>query len=154
MSISNDWDALSPKLAQDSFLNLLENWELSDSVFYHGMVLGEEKQQFLIEANALILPTYYPWEGQPISIIEALAFCTPVIATPHKGIPDQVIDGYNGFLVDKNSPEQIADAVQKLFENPDLYRKLSENARRHFIENFSQETNMANMLSAILGSQC
>ncbi|MGB0383281.1 MAG: glycosyltransferase family 4 protein [Ardenticatenaceae bacterium] len=140
----------SPSEAKANFLNLIEEWELTDVVTYHGMVTGDKKQQVLQETHTLILPTTYPWEGQPISIIEALAFGTPVIATSHRGIPEQVIDRYNGFLVEPN-PSSIAEAVLELWQNPTRYKALSQNAKKHFEEHFTQEKYLDLLIPLILG---
>ena len=47
-------------------------------------------KEFLNRADAFVLPTYYPIEAQPISIIEALNSGTPVIATNHASIPEMI----------------------------------------------------------------
>jgi glycosyltransferase involved in cell wall biosynthesis len=57
------------------------------------------------------LPTYYPYEGQPISILEAYATGCVVITTAHAGIPDVFKDRVNGFLVKKKN---ITDIIQSL----------------------------------------
>jgi glycosyltransferase involved in cell wall biosynthesis len=144
-------DKLShPSEAKANFLHLISTWQLTDVVTYHGMVTGDKKQQFLEQAHTLILPTTYPWEGQPISIIEALAFSTPVIATSHRGIPEQVIDRYNGFLVAPNAIN-IAEALLEMLQNPTLYQALSKNAKTHFEEHFTQEKYLKLLIPLILG---
>ena len=140
----------SAQEAKANFFKLIKAWNLTDVVTYHGVVTGHKKEQLLEQAHTLVLPTTYPWEGQPLSIIEALAFSTPVIATPHRGIPEQVSDRYNGFLVEAN-PEQIADAVEEMWQNPTLYQSLSQNAQRHFKENFTQERHLERLIPIILG---
>ena len=140
---------IRPSEAKANFLNLIKAWDLTDVVTYHGIVTGDKKQAFLQQAHTLILPTTYPWEGQPISIIEALAFSTPVIATSHRGIPEQVIDRYNGFLVEPN-PMNIAEAVLEMWQNPTLYQSLSQNAKTHFEEHFTQEKHLNHLIPLIL----
>ncbi|MEM7530788.1 MAG: glycosyltransferase family 4 protein [Chloroflexota bacterium] len=140
----------SPAQAKASFLRLVEEWALGDVVTYHGRVMGAQKQQLLQQTHAFILPTTYPWEGQPISIIEALAFATPVIATAHRGIPEQVIDDYNGFLVIPE-PMSVANAVRELWQNPSRYQELSQNAKIHFQTNFSQEQHLDHLITVITG---
>jgi glycosyltransferase involved in cell wall biosynthesis len=151
-SISNEPDSKPSQSARTEFIEQIQSLGLEDIVTYHGIVTGVEKQRFLKEASFLILPTFYPWEGQPICIIEAMAFFTPVIATKHRCIPELVLDGYNGFLVDKNAPDQIANIIVKIWNDPDLYNKLSENAGIHFRENYTQEAHITNMFSILLDS--
>lgn len=81
---------------------------------YHGTVKGEQKRQLLAQAHIFCLPTYYPYEGQPISILEAYASGCAVITTDHSGIYDIFSPGINGVSVEKKSPESIAVAITSL----------------------------------------
>lgn len=72
--------------------------ELEQYVSYHGIVMGDEKRRFLSMADFFALPTRYPNEGQPISVIEAMANGLVIITTDHAGIPDLVKDGENGIV--------------------------------------------------------
>ena len=53
-----------------------------------GVVHGEQKRELLRNAHLFCLPTYYPYEGQPISILEAYASGCAVMTTDHSGIFD------------------------------------------------------------------
>jgi glycosyltransferase involved in cell wall biosynthesis len=64
----------------------------------------------------------------PNSVIEALAFGKPVIATKVGGIPEIVEDGYNGILVPPQSPQHLAEALCLLISDEELFLKLSYNA--------------------------
>lgn len=74
--------------------------KLNDYVSYLGIVKGEDKQELLSDSHVFILLTRYPNEGQPISILEALANGQTIITTNHAGIPDMV-QSTNGLIVDK-----------------------------------------------------
>lgn len=95
------------------------------------------------------MPTFYSWEGQPLSIIEALAFGTPIISTYHKGIPEQVKDEYNGYLIKTNDPQEIIDAILKGIKSPDNYSTLSKNAIKHFQDHFTREVHLKRLISLI-----
>jgi glycosyltransferase involved in cell wall biosynthesis len=83
--------------------------------------------------DALALPSRQ--EGMPMVILEAISCGVPVIATAVNAIPDMVRDHYNGFLVDRD-PQQIADRIDKLINDPALHATMSANARQIFLENF------------------
>jgi glycosyltransferase involved in cell wall biosynthesis len=72
----------------------------------------------------------------PNTVIEALACGIPVVATSIGGIPEQLDDGENGFLVSPKAHEEIATAIQQLLQNPSLCSQMSsraaEKARRQF----------------------
>jgi glycosyltransferase involved in cell wall biosynthesis len=82
-------------------------------VEYVGVVSGNQKKTLLLWGNIFILPTYYEMEGQPISILEAMATGNVVLTTNHAGIPDVFKDTVNGYYVDKKSPLDIVSKIKK-----------------------------------------
>jgi glycosyltransferase involved in cell wall biosynthesis len=66
-------------------------------------------------------------EACPIAPLEAMIAGKPIIASNDAGLPEIITDDFNGILVDSN-PNSIAKAILSLVENPNLVRKLSENA--------------------------
>lgn len=81
------------------------------NVIYHGVVHGERKRSLLCEAHVFCLPTYYPYEGQPISILEAYASGCMVLTTDHSGIFDVFTPDVNGLQVEKMAPQSIRDGL-------------------------------------------
>ena len=81
------------------FYSYVKENNLEEYVSYHGVVMGDEKRKFLELADFFILPTRYPNEGQPISIIEAMANGLVVVTTDHAGIPDLVKNTENGIML-------------------------------------------------------
>ena len=79
-------------------------------------------------------------EGMPLSIIEALYFGKPVIATPVGSIPDMIVDGYNGYIIDKNQIQGIADHIIELMENFSQYKTMSQNSRLLYERKFDPDT--------------
>jgi len=82
-------------------------------VEYVGVVSGNQKKTLLLWGNIFILPTYYEMEGQPISILEAMATGNVVLTTNHAGIPDIFEDNVNGYYVDQKSPLDIVSKIKK-----------------------------------------
>lgn len=72
-----------------------------------------------------------------ITLIQAMQFGKPVILTQSDGLTsDYVVNEENGLIVDKNK-ESLLVAIDRLYSDPILYRKLSENGRLLFEEKFS-----------------
>lgn len=67
-------------------------------------------------------------EGLPVNLIEALAIGKPIVATNVRGNGDIVEDGVNGFLVELDNAEQMADRIYEIYCNPQLAQKMSEEA--------------------------
>ena len=147
--ISGEDDKLSPEKAEQTFIQKIAEYNLENIVKYHGVVQSDRKIKFLEKANVLILPTNYSWEGQPLSIIEALAFGNPVISTHYRGIPEEVIDGYNGYLVEFGNPDQIANQIEMMWNSPEQYFLMSNNALAHYQEHFTQEAHLNRLIPII-----
>lgn len=89
----------------------------------HGVVKGDEKRGLLEQAHLFCLPTYYPYEGQPISILEAYASGCSVLTTNHSGIFDVFTPGVNGIEVEPRKAESIAVALTHIMKNPHILLK-------------------------------
>jgi len=100
-------------------------------VTVHGIVHGELKRDLLRKAHLFCLPTYYPYEGQPISILEAYASGCAVMTTDHSGIFDTFTPGVNGIEVKPRSAESIVQALQyALTHTQDLLSQAQTNHRQ------------------------
>lgn len=97
--------------AKQSFLDAIKNMP---HVRYHGTVHGNEKRELFRQAHLFCLPTYYPYEGQPISILEAYAAGCAVATTDHSGIYDIFTPGENGWQVMPRSPESLVEMLAKV----------------------------------------
>jgi glycosyltransferase involved in cell wall biosynthesis len=75
---------------------------------------GHPKRELYNKSHILCLPTYYPFEGQPISILEAYASGCVVITTQHSGIPFIFSDSINGYLVEKKSVSSLKKVLEKV----------------------------------------
>ncbi len=88
-------------------------------------------------------------EGTPVSILEAGATGLPVVSTRHAGIPDVVIEGQTGFLVDEGDEVGMADYMIRLANEPALAASMGKAAREHIQEKFSSERSLGNLWAII-----
>lgn len=103
---------------KEYFENYIKDNKLEEYITYHGIVGGEEKRKLLKKCYIFALPTRYPNEGQPISILEAMGNGMFIITTDHAGIPDIVEDGINGILIkDTNKEYDCLEKTNKKFVN-------------------------------------
>jgi glycosyltransferase involved in cell wall biosynthesis len=136
---------------QEDFLGEIGRDEYAPFFNYHGTVKGDQKQELFEQAHIFVLPTIYPWEGQPISIIEAMACGTPVISTRHAGIPEQVDHEQTGLLLDEPTAAALADALERLMSmSSDEYSSMSQAAIKKYETQFTKEQHLNNMLQLLL----
>ena len=88
----------------------------------------EEAYKAYDGADIVLVPTRYS-EGTSLSCIEAQALGIPVIATNIGGLPNIVIDHFNGLLISPTA-ESLEIAVRELLDNP----KMCDEMRKHSIE--------------------
>lgn len=97
------------------FEDYIRENELEKFVTYHGIVGGQEKKSLLEQCDIFALPTRYPNEGQPISILEAMGNGMTIITTDHAGIPDIVQNGVNGMIFGHDV--SAAEIYQRMLES-------------------------------------
>jgi len=85
-------------------------------------------------------------EGTPNAILEAAASGLPVIATRHGGIPDVLIDGETGLLVDEQDVRGTAEHLVRILESSDLAAALGKAARADVV----REHGMAERLGRLV----
>lgn len=124
---------------REAFFERAREGGVQNDLTHHGAVAEREKiKELYRRADALLLPTYYPNEAQPHVLIEALNAGTPVVTTRHAGIPEMIRDGHEGLLVPAREPAALAKAVERLAQ-PDVWRELSRQARKTYVETYSPE---------------
>jgi glycosyltransferase involved in cell wall biosynthesis len=85
--------------------------------------------------DALVLPSGN--EGTPVSVIEALAAGTPVVATRVGGVPDVVVDGEDGFLVEPGDADALAERLERLARDPELRKRLGTAGRDRVLPRYA-----------------
>jgi glycosyltransferase involved in cell wall biosynthesis len=88
-------------------------------------------------------------ETMPNAILEASASGLPVVATRHAGIPEVVVDGETGFLVEERDVEGMARQMARLVLEPGLAAELGRAGRKRMQESFSIESRIARLWEII-----
>jgi len=84
-------------------------------------------------------------EGNPVAVMEAQLSGLPVVATRHAGIPEVVLDGQTGLLVDEGDVKGMAAAIQRLLQDPALCAQLGAAGRFHADQGFTLERHLADL---------
>lgn len=118
---------------------------LKDYVTDLGWIGGAAKQNFLQECDIFVMPSYF--EGQPVSILEAMANACGIVASDTGGIPDMIVDGQTGLLVPPKDAKTLEEKLLTILADPDFCRRLGENARRKAAAEYSMEQNINQLLA-------
>ncbi len=100
---------------------------LTEAINCTGSLPTEQVKDRLLDAQAILLMSDF--EGLPIALLEAMAAgVVPVVRRIPSGIPELVDDGRTGLMVSED-PEEAAAALQRLADDPALWRRCSTAAR-------------------------
>ncbi len=141
---AGNWIDESTRIEFKAFLNQHPHLP----VILRGPVHGKEKYALLASSDVFVFPTYYPPEGHPWVIVEAMAAGLPVISTDQGAIAESVIHGRNGYIVEKRNPEAIAEKINLLIEQPELRKAMGAESRKMYLKNFTEDR-MVERLSAV-----
>jgi glycosyltransferase involved in cell wall biosynthesis len=95
---------------------LIRDSKLDDRVEITGWISADEVARRLLDARAMVLPSFA--EGLPVVIMEAFALARPVLSTYIAGIPELVRDGRNGWLVPAGSIDALTSALREVLDTP------------------------------------
>ena len=104
----------------------------------------------LSNASLLVVPSQ-AYESFGLTIIEAMAFGTPVVTTDVGGMPEVLADSRAGYVCSKDDPILFAEAMKNILGNPSLASQLGRNGRQFFEQRFTADTMACNYRSLIEG---
>jgi glycosyltransferase involved in cell wall biosynthesis len=143
--------ALAEHLPQYAFIWIGNQTEMSKpysaNVFFMGNL--PNAGAYNEYADLFVLPSNY--EGLPMTIIEAMSFGKPVVASNVGGISEIVTNNENGYVVE-NDASAFAEKIQYILENKDVYERFSQNALRRFQQDLTVDKMVNGYLTIYLGT--
>lgn len=133
------------RIMKGKLREVMKEKNLESAVECVGTVTGNEKAKLFASADIFILPTFYPYEGHPWVIIEAMAAGLPIVTTDQGCIRESVIDGINGFIVPKRDEKILADRILLLLEDDALRAELGRQGRALYNQNFTEKNFIGNL---------
>lgn len=133
LTVVGEW--ISEAYKEDS-LKRIRDLKIDSRISFKGILVGLGKWNAIVESDLLLHLT--DWDGQPLTIVEAMVCGVPTIATKVGAIPEMIGSGKNGFLVDNPVDETIGLLLRMQKREIDL-RLISENARDVFKQRFTKE---------------
>jgi colanic acid/amylovoran biosynthesis glycosyltransferase len=120
---------------------------IADRVAFVGPRPQAEVRAELAAADVLLHPARHAedgdTEGLPNAVVEAAATGLPVVATRHAGLPEAVVDGETGWLLEEGDVPGIAAALAKLAREPAMRLMMGKNAASHARESFDGRRQVA-----------
>ena len=113
----------------------IEERNLSNTIYMLGY--RDDVPAILAACDVFVLPSYR--EGTPRVLTEAMASGLPVIATDIAGIPEQIEDGRNGFLIEPGNTATLVERLKKLLADPELRQEMGKQGMEQ-AHHFSAET--------------
>jgi colanic acid/amylovoran biosynthesis glycosyltransferase len=121
--------------------NLIDHWQLNKNIILTNILPPEEIARLFSESFAFIQHSVVAEsgdsEGTPVAILEASGAGLPVVATRHAGIPDVIVDGETGILIDEKDVQAMTKAMIQLLENPSLAEQMGQNGKKRIQEHFT-----------------
>jgi glycosyltransferase involved in cell wall biosynthesis len=122
---------------------------LNDAVTFLGSQTPEVVQQEMRNARCFVQHSIQApsgdCEGTPVGLLEAGATGLPVVSTRHAGIPDVVLEGETGFLVDEGDTEGMAAHMLRIAQDPELAARLGAASRQRVVNHFSIERSISGL---------
>ena len=108
----------------------------TDSATFEGYVSGDGKRRLLEWADVFVLPSAHD-EGMPYGVLEAAAASTAVISSDRGGLSQVVREGWNGLTVPARDAAAIADALDRLADDPALLHSMKQHGREMVASEYS-----------------
>ncbi|HKG35640.1 MAG TPA: glycosyltransferase family 4 protein [Solirubrobacterales bacterium] len=121
---------------------------IEDVVEFRGLAGQDELPALLADADVFCLPTLAETVG--VASMEAMAAGRPVVSSRLMGVPELVEDGVSGLLVTPGREGELAKALRRLAEEPELRERLAAEGRQRVLESFDSAREAAR-LSELLG---
>lgn len=125
---------------------------LEDRINFLGFLPNQELLARLPDYSLFVHPSRVTAsgdrEGIPNSMLEAMAYGLPVVATGHSGIPEAISHGVEGLLVKQDDPAELAQAISELLTDGSIYRGMSTAARARIEKDFSSRRAIAELHAA------
>lgn len=108
-----------------------------DRIRFKGSVDADVRAELLAASDVLVLPSYYGNEAHPLVLLEAMAAGLPVVSTRHAAIPEIVVDGVTGLLIEPRDRGGLEAALRRLAQRPAERLAMGRAARRRYEERFT-----------------
>jgi glycosyltransferase involved in cell wall biosynthesis len=136
---------------EENLKALAEKLDIVDRVSFLGQISHAEEWYIIKNSEVFISNSSY--DDLSYSILRSLRAKIPVIANKIKGIDEIVTDKETGLLVIPNDYEALADAISKIFKDPEFSKTMVKNAEKMLTKKFSWESHILKLEEVLKSTQ-
>lgn len=122
---------------------------LVDRVKLTGTLSESQVRDQVAQHDVFALPSIGLGEAAPVSVMEAMATGLPVVCSIIGGTPDMITHDVDGILCDQGAEDQLAAALRRLAQSPDLRRRIGKAARERAVRQFDYRKMAGELLREI-----
>jgi len=122
---------------KEKLVKLAQKLGIDSKLEWKGLVYPADIPTYFRKTSILAMPSRLELFG--IVALESMASGVPIAASDAGGLPEVVINGENGLIVERENPQKLAEAIMYLFDNPIEAEEMGKKGRKRVEENFTWE---------------
>ena len=127
---------------EEEMKNKVLCYNLKEKVHFMGKLSDNDLRSAFSDCDVFVFPSVENSEAFGIVQLEAMIYEKPVINTSlFTGVPLVSVDGETGITVPPKDADRLAEAMEKLGNNPELRQKYGKNAKKRVLENYDEDLN-------------
>lgn len=125
---------------------LANELEIAEVTTFTGSVPNDQVPKYINKMDVFCVPSTEDSESFGVAAVEAMACGVPVVVSNVGGLPEVVVENKTGLIVSKENPEQLAQAVITLLDNPDMRKNMGLSGITHVKQNYDWIDNANGMI--------
>ncbi len=126
--------------AEEEYHALAEELGLSERVTWTGFIPQEEAARVWADSDVAVIPSTLDSESFGVAAVEAQACGVPVVISDIPGLMEATRPGYTSLVVERKNPRALADAILRLYDDPELCHRLGKNGRRYVLKRYGYQS--------------
>jgi glycosyltransferase involved in cell wall biosynthesis len=137
--------------AREALTDEIERLQLAPTVRFFGWADSAQRRELLRESDVLVMPSHS--EGMPNALLEGMLAGRAVISTSVGAVPDVIRNGENGLLVSPRDVDGIANALIRIYDDPNLLEALAGFARHTARAEHDVDVAAQRLIAAVTGAE-
>lgn len=126
----------------EHLVKMVDRLKLRDHVKLPGFIPNDRIYDFIRGHHIMVMPSIMDSESFGVAVLEASVCGRPVVASRVGGVPEVLVDGKTGYLVDRGDPEALARAIIKLARDANLRSEMGSAGYEFVKTNYSWEKSL------------